>query len=803
MSQSSRKDLQTKSSASFKKNTGRSSNAFPSVPAGKKLVSLSAFQSTLNFGPSNGSNLLAKDDQNRRLMPPSRSVSPVKVLGIASSSRPSISRSKSFETESKRRENEMVESASSDEERNDKSRKQMPWSNAGQATQMWTDLYAPITEVELAPGKARIQKVKTWLREAVFGCASDMSSPPASARDRLRKYRRILLLTGPAGVGKTTTVKLVTKQMGVDIIEWGEGVEERQLGGGIEYESSMSKLVSFLSRSSYPSLSLAHSQSSSKTMPSQRPRIVLLTSLPNLGHLPTRETFHAALLGFCQNYSSSSCPMVIIHSDAGSGGRAEESWMEKDQGGREGFGDVVGYQVKNGPWCQEVDFLPIAPTFMTRALTRIISLSLPPEKQPSKATIQLLVQSSNGVLRSAINSLQLFSSARAVADRSQPGQKRKGQEEGLTMGVRKKGKGSMGGRGAKLDVSLELRAILDAVTRKEQSLNLFHSLGKVFYNKRLGDPNEEDQEILSAIEALPPDEPLPLHLAEFERRKSLVQLDQFIPSIPIDASSFALWVHQSFPSFCDNIEQVSKGMDELCSADIMRTDNDIWHSSPQAIAYSLYLTIRGIHMALPTPVIRSTYRKILKPSFFSNFSLLNANEAALNSTRIYLEKKSAREANSQNNCQELPSHDINDEGNMSNIAGGCKGLMNKDTMSTEIIPMLIKLQVLSQRPLLPATAQSLVLPVYLSLSESVPVSSLELTAKSDMMSLDESYFQEVEASGDDLRHIQEHAKKAEEEVWDEVDVEDQGEKMYLSDDDVTGEMDDWDELDPRFMKCTS
>jgi hypothetical protein len=86
---------------------------------------------------------------------------------------------------------------------------------------------------------------------------------------------------------------------------------------------------------------------------------------------------------------------------------------------------------------------------------------------------------------------------------------------------------------------------LDAVTRREQSLGLFHALGKVFYNKRmsrapsitqktlipdyigLGDPNieSEDQEDLAAIRGLPPEDALPAHLADFKREKSMNQME--------------------------------------------------------------------------------------------------------------------------------------------------------------------------------------------------------------------------------------------------------------------------------------
>lgn len=110
--------------------------------------------------------------------------------------------------------------------------------------------------------------------------------------------------------------------------------------------------MSFLSRHSYSPLSMGGGPS---TAPTNRPRLILLTGLPNLTHLPTKEAFHSALLSFCQSFSAASCPLVIVHSDAGSGGRAEESWLDRDRGGREGSLELVGKAVKEGPWCQEIE----------------------------------------------------------------------------------------------------------------------------------------------------------------------------------------------------------------------------------------------------------------------------------------------------------------------------------------------------------------------------------------------------------------------------------------------------------------
>lgn len=94
--------------------------------------------------------------------------------------------------------------------------------------------------------------MKNWLHESLYGVSVDhehsAGSSSQASPDRVRKYRvcesrqehnrqanngqRILLLTGLAGTGKTTTVRVLAKQMGVDLVEWGEGVEERNIGSG-------------------------------------------------------------------------------------------------------------------------------------------------------------------------------------------------------------------------------------------------------------------------------------------------------------------------------------------------------------------------------------------------------------------------------------------------------------------------------------------------------------------------------------------------------------------------------------------
>ncbi len=90
----------------------------------------------------------------------------------------------------------------------------------------------------------------------------------------------------------------------------------------------------------------------------------------------------------------------------------------------------------------------MAPTFITKALKRIIPLAFPvPSTRPSNDTLQLIAGTSNGDLRSAINSLQ-FMSHGSGTELSKPAD-----------GPKKKGKGSRGGAGGKISGSKSLRAM--------------------------------------------------------------------------------------------------------------------------------------------------------------------------------------------------------------------------------------------------------------------------------------------------------------------------------------------------------
>lgn len=91
-------------------------------------------------------------------------------------------------------------------------------------------------KAELAVHKRKVEDVRRWLLEAFEGGPSG----------KLRKYRvracrwrslqlnvstmslqRILALTGPAGTAKTSTLRVLSRELNSEILEWRNSMSER------------------------------------------------------------------------------------------------------------------------------------------------------------------------------------------------------------------------------------------------------------------------------------------------------------------------------------------------------------------------------------------------------------------------------------------------------------------------------------------------------------------------------------------------------------------------------------------------
>jgi cell cycle checkpoint protein len=79
--------------------------------------------------------------------------------------------------------------------------------------------------------------------------------------------------------------------------------------------------------------------------------------------------------------------------------------------------------------------------------------------RPPASALQLIAMTSNGDLRSAINSVQLLCSRQIKGLKKRKVREGESEEDGKTRQKNGGGKGSRGGKGGKLNVSDDLRAV--------------------------------------------------------------------------------------------------------------------------------------------------------------------------------------------------------------------------------------------------------------------------------------------------------------------------------------------------------
>lgn len=71
----------------------------------------------------------------------------------------------------------------------------------------WVERYKPETQNDLAVQKKKIEEVETWLKTHIF-------------QTQPKQGGSVLLLTGPPGCGKTATLQILAKDLGLQVQEW-------------------------------------------------------------------------------------------------------------------------------------------------------------------------------------------------------------------------------------------------------------------------------------------------------------------------------------------------------------------------------------------------------------------------------------------------------------------------------------------------------------------------------------------------------------------------------------------------------
>ncbi|XP_034379177.1 cell cycle checkpoint protein RAD17 [Arvicanthis niloticus] len=440
----------------------------------------------------------------------------------------------------------------------------------------WVDKYKPETQHELAVHKKKIEEVETWLKAQVLEV-------------KQKQGGSILLLTGPPGCGKTATIKLLSKELGIQVQEWvnpippdfqnDEYKELLNLDSNfsiVPYQSQIAIFNDFLLRATkYSKLQMLGDDLTTDK------KIILVEDLPNQFYRDSN-ALHEILRKYVQ---IGRCPLVFIVSDSVSGDNNQ--WLLFPKSIQEEF------SVSN------ISFNPVAPTIMMKFLNRILTIEASKNGEkitvPNKTCLELLCQGCSGDIRSAINSLQFSSSKGENSSWSK--KKRMPLKSDAVISKSKQKK--------KHNSTLENQEI-QAIGGKDVSLFLFRALGKILYCKR------------APLTEL--DSPrLPAHLSEHDRDTLLVQPEEIVEMSHMPGDFFNLYLHQNYIDFFAEVDDLVRASEFLSFADILGGD---WNTRSLLREYSTSVATRGVMHSnksrgfAPCQGGGSSFRPLHKPQWF-------------------------------------------------------------------------------------------------------------------------------------------------------------------------------------------
>ncbi|KAJ3340269.1 Cell cycle checkpoint protein rad17 [Gonapodya sp. JEL0774] len=470
---------------------------------------------------------------------------------------------------------------------------------------LWYDKYEPSCEVDLATGKKKVAEVKEWLQRAIQGGGKP----------------RILLLHGPSGGGKSTTVRVLARSLDIELVEWVTGVDDASFESRAQENdgdvgarwrpqwwspddfnrTATSKFVEFLRQADkYPALAfvdgrigpvdddggggLAPALALDPHRSSSHPRVILLDDLPNLSHPTVRTAFHAALTSYVSSPRSRN-PIVIVTSNPGG------DFLEEQ--GRRGAGaklggafthkSVVPADVRSGRYGREsfaeIEFKSVAPTFVVKALERIATQE---GLDVDTAVLEVLADGCGGDVRSAVGAMQFWGVGRA------------------------KGRGFAGGKGKKKGTMKDRVRMAKAAMPggigfgRESTLFMFHALGKILHNKREEGQTPASQTVASLAPSFlltQTPTPLPPHMSHLDRPVPLkYNPDDVLESTHVDPHHLVSCLHQNYLPFFSDVDGISDAADCLSDADLLiRT----WSTDDTMGPYATMVASRGILYAYP------------------------------------------------------------------------------------------------------------------------------------------------------------------------------------------------------------
>ncbi|KAI8029397.1 Cell cycle checkpoint protein RAD17 [Camellia lanceoleosa] len=303
---------------------------------------------------------------------------------------------------------------------------------------LWVDKYKPRSLEELAVHKKKVEEVKLWFEE------------------KLRKQKEefcnnVLLITGQAGVGKSATVHVIASHLGATVCEWETPIPTiwqehlHNSNSGMHYTSKLDEFENFVERIRKYGLIPSSFNGGSRTS-----NILLIDDLPVANGKVAYERLNRCLHLLVQ---SALIPTIILITECGKDDSSDHSprnWEE------------LQLSLQRAGACK-VAFNPITVNSIKKTLSRLCR-----EEHCNVDTeqVDLIARASGGDIRHAITSLQYFCVKPHL-------------RHSLTF--------SSGTPTYLKERSDEINRLDDGFSLpfgRDETLSLFHALGKFLHNKR-------------------------------------------------------------------------------------------------------------------------------------------------------------------------------------------------------------------------------------------------------------------------------------------------------------------------------
>lgn len=460
----------------------------------------------------------------------------------------------------------------------------------------WSERFGPRTLDELAVHKKKVADVKKWLDDVING--------------RLRQ--RLLILKGAAGTGKTTTVQLLAKDLGCEVLEWRNPVGN----AGTGFVSASAQFQEFLGRGGkFGALDVEGSTSSTpaSSNTSQHDnarRIILIEEFPNTFSSTSTalSSFRSTLLQYLANHTPSLSmfaqqtkrepikPVVLVISETlltTTSATADSLTAHR----------LLGPELLRHPGVGVIEFNAIAPSLLAKALEVIVQKEARKSgrrRTPGPLVLKRLGEI--GDIRNAISSLEFLCL--------------KGDHEadwGAKVAFTKQKRGTKDSIG----LTKGEEATLEHISQREASLGIFHAVGKVVYNKREEAPSGN------------PAENLPNYLSQYSRpQRSQVSPDSLIDEMGTDTHTFIAALHENYVLSCEStgpmdastpMDYINDCVEHLSLSDLMCPSQDVFFGGRGGFAgrdtgshllrqdeMTFQVAVRGMLFSLPNPVKRRT-----------------------------------------------------------------------------------------------------------------------------------------------------------------------------------------------------